>query len=112
MRFTTNQQGSVCVIQIEGAMTSGALQLLIETVRARVVCGQPLLLLDFTEVPSVDSAALELTLEAQDSCLRRGGVVKLTGLIPLVREIFAVTGLERRFEFFDNQLTALGSFAT
>jgi anti-anti-sigma factor len=100
------------VIQIEGAMTSGELEPLGDTLRANAARGRPLLLLDLTAVPSVDSAALELTLEAQDLCRRRGGVVKLTGLIPLVREIFTVTRLERRFEFFDNQLTALGSFAT
>ncbi len=112
MRFTFNQQGSVCVIQIEGAMLVGELQPLSESLRTKSATGQPLLLMDLTAVPALDSAALELTLEAQDSCRRRGGVVKLTGLNPLVQEIFSVTGLARRFECFDNQLTALGSFAT
>jgi anti-anti-sigma factor len=112
MRFNFSQQGAVGVVQIEGVMISGELESLTETLRKNSAHGQPRLLLDFSAVSAMDSAALELTLETQETCRRRGGVVKLTGLNPLIREIFTVTGLDRRFEFFDSQLKALGSFTT
>ena len=111
MRFNINQQGSVSVIAIEGAMIASDLKTLSEVVHARLQKGQPQLLVDLVAVPAIDSAALELLMDAQETCRKRGGVLKLTGLNPLCREIFAVTQLERRFELFDSQLTALGSFA-
>lgn len=112
MRFTLSQQGSVTVIQLEGAMLSSDLNSLAETILARTAHGQPRILVDLSAVPTVDSASLELILTTQETCRSRGGILKLTGLNPLCREIFTVTLLERRFEFFDNQMTALGSFAT
>ena len=93
-------------------MTTFELKPLADALKGKVEVGQPKLLMDLVAVPTVDSATLEMLIETQETCRRRGGVLKLTGLNPLCREVLAVTGLERRFEFFDNQLTALGSFAT
>ena len=112
MRFSFSQQGAVNVVQIEGAMTTAELKPLTDALQSKVERGQPKMLMDLVAVPTVDSATLEMLVETQESCRRRGGVLKLTGLNPLCREVLSVTGLERRFEFFDNQLTALGSFAT
>ena len=100
------------MVQVEGAMTTAELKPLADALKGKVELGQPKLLMDLVAVPTVDSATLEMLIETQETCRRRGGVLKLTGLNPLCREVLAVTGLERRFEFFDNQLTALGSFAT
>lgn len=112
MRFSFSKQGAVNVVQVEGAMTTVELKPLADALKGKVEVGQPKLLMDLVAVPTVDSATLEMLIETQETCQRRGGVLKLTGLNPLCREVLAVTGLERRFEFFDNQLTALGSFAT
>lgn len=112
MRFSFSKQGAVNVVQVEGAMTTAELKPLADALKGKVELGQPKLLMDLVAVPTVDSATLEMLIETQETCRLRGGVLKLTGLNPLCREVLAVTGLERRFEFFDNQLTALGSFAT
>lgn len=111
MRHTSNQQGAVTVFQVEGAMVRSALSGLADSLRVRSSTGQPRLLLDLTAVSTMDSATLEMLSELQENCRKRGGVLKLTGLNPLCLEIMKVTGLHRRFEIFDNQLTALGSFA-
>lgn len=92
-------------------MVRSALSGLAESLRTRASSGQPKLLLDLTAVSTMDSATLEMLSELQENCRKRGGVMKLTGLNPLCVEILKVTGLHRRFEIFDNQLTALGSFA-
>ena len=112
MRFSFSQQGTINVILVEGAMTTAELTPLSDALQSTADRGQPKLLMDLVGVPTVDSATLEMLVETQETCRRRGGVLKLTGLNPLCREVLAVTGLERRFEFFDNQLPALGSFAT
>ncbi|MFO0978963.1 MAG: STAS domain-containing protein [Planctomycetaceae bacterium] len=111
MRHTSNQQGAVTVFHVEGAMVRSALSGLADSLRVRSSSGQPRLLLDLTAVSTMDSATLEMLSELQENCRKRGGVLKLTGLNPLCLEIMKVTGLHRRFEIFDNQLTALGSFA-
>ncbi len=111
MRAEILQQGTVSVIRLDGLMTVDDLESTSETLLARSRTGQPRMLIDMSGVPLMDSAAMELLLDLQDGCSQRGGVVKLVGLSVLCREVMEVTGLLRQFELFDNQITALGSFA-
>ena len=85
---------------------------LAESIQQAAAEGRSSVLFDLTSVPAVDSAALELMLDTQDACRRRGGVARLTGVQPLVAEVLAITELDRNFESFPNQLDALGSFST
>ena len=73
MRFTLSQQGSVAVIQVEGAMIASDLNPLAETIHANAAKGQPRILVDLSAVPSVDSASLELMLTTQETTSRNGG---------------------------------------
>lgn len=76
-----------------------------------VASGQPKVVLDLSGVPLIDGAGLELLLEMQECCLERGGLLKLAGPSPLCRDILRATGVDRRFEIFENALAAAGSYA-
>ncbi|MCA9036536.1 MAG: STAS domain-containing protein [Planctomycetaceae bacterium] len=112
MRCDIVQQGAVIVARIDGIMTLENLDTAHQHLLARAQKRQPRMLLDLTGVPLIDSSALELMVELQAACNRRGGGVKLVGLNVLCEEILQITGLLSQFEVFDNQITAMGSFAT
>lgn len=105
------RHGSVSVLQPDGMLTADTVAELSEVLARGLTGGQPRVLIDLARVPLLDSATLEVLLERQESCTACGGVIKLCGATPLCREILHVTGAGCRFELFDNQMTALGSFA-
>ena len=54
--------------------------------------------LDLTEVPFVDSAALEYLLDLQERLAERLGQIKLVGLDANVAKVLEITRLENAFE--------------
>ena len=60
---------------------------------------------------SMDSAALEVLLDVQESFDRHGGTLKLAAAGALCRDILRATGVSSRFEMFDDVNSAVGSFA-
>jgi anti-anti-sigma factor len=111
MSIDVIRHGSVFVLQPEGILNAESLEEFATELANQTENGQPRLLLDLSRVPLLDSVALELLIDQQLNCTNRGGVMKLCGVSPLCHEILTVTGLCGRFEVFDNQMTALGSFA-
>jgi len=73
--------------------------------------GQPRIVLDLEFVPLMDSSGLELLLDTQDECARRGGTLRLAAPNPLCRDILVATGVADHFEVHEDVLTAVGSFA-
>ena len=72
--------------------------------------GQPYIVLDLEKVPLIDSAGLELLLDAKEDFERLGGTLKLAASNPLCDEILSVTGVGRSFEIFPEATSAVGSF--
>ncbi|MDG2128377.1 MAG: STAS domain-containing protein [Fuerstiella sp.] len=71
--------------------------------------GQPQLVLDFQQIPLIDSAGLELLLDIRESCVRRGGQFQLAALNTLCLDILQVTGIASQFELYDDSVAAAGS---
>ncbi len=55
-------------------------------------------LVDFTRVPLIDSAALEVLLDACRRLLRLGGGLRARNLNQLLREVFRITGVDRAID--------------
>jgi anti-sigma B factor antagonist len=72
--------------------------------------GQPMAVFDLENVSLIDSAGLEMLLDAQEEFAWRGGALKLAAPTPLCRDILHLTGLDRRFEVYENTRSAVGSF--
>jgi anti-anti-sigma factor len=65
---------------------------------------------DASEIPYVDSAGLE-ALAALGSALEEGGrALRLCGVTETVREVLDLTGLDGRFELFEDATAAVRSF--
>lgn len=70
------------------------------------------LLLDLSELSFIDSSGLSTLVAGYKAAVEAGGSLKLACLVPQVREVFALTHLDRVFETFPDVATALASFAT
>lgn len=110
MRVEHQHVGTVDVYTPHGALVDedghDFCEKLVEAVRA----SNPRVIVAMQEVPYVDSAALEKMLEAADELSERALALKLVNVTQTCREIFEVTGLSRRFRFFQDVQDGVRSF--
>jgi anti-sigma B factor antagonist len=96
----SERQGSLATVQIlavKGAITfasSPAFQNAITAAKA------PRLIIDLTEVPSVDSMAVGTLVRAYVSCQKAGRKLVLVGLNHRVKNILQITGVDPLFETY------------
>jgi anti-sigma B factor antagonist len=68
------------------------------------------LLLNFSSVEFLSSAALGKLITLDRKMKARGGVLKLTNIRPEIYEVFAITKLNRLFDIKDDEADALAAF--
>ncbi len=108
--FQETQQGAVTVVRGDGPLTSEHVQ---EAMAALDKCfdgGVPMAVLDLERVPLLDSAGLELLLNAVEKFDQHGGALKIGGAKRLCLEALAVTGVADRLEVYDKVTDAVRSF--
>ncbi|QDU54775.1 STAS domain-containing protein [Aeoliella mucimassa] len=104
-------QGAVDVLCLEGTLNAEQAAELATTIEPVAAAGAPMVVLDLTNVQLVDSAGLESLLDCCDLINHVGGSIKLASPSPLVADVLRLTGVEKRFEIFDNAKAGVGSFA-
>jgi anti-sigma B factor antagonist len=70
----------------------------------------PKLLLDFTTVDHLSSAALGMLINANNKVKERNGQLRLTNIKPQIMEVFVITKLNKLFKILPNRAEALTSF--
>jgi anti-sigma B factor antagonist len=68
------------------------------------------LLLDFSTVDFLSSAALGKLITLDKKVKARGGVLKLSNIRPEIYEVFTITKLNRLFDIKDDEAEALAAF--
>ena len=68
------------------------------------------LLLDFTNVEFLSSAALGKLITLDKKVKLHGGRLKLSGIRPQIYEVFAITKLNKLFDIKDDEADALAAF--
>lgn len=71
----------------------------------------PKLLLDFTQVDHLSSAALGMLINANNRIRLRSGQLRLACIRPQILEVFAITKLNKLFKILPTRQEALASFA-
>ena len=66
--------------------------------------------LEFSQVPFMDSRGLETLLDLADRQQESGLTTKVAGVPELCREIFELTGVSQRLDLFDSAESAVRSF--
>jgi anti-sigma B factor antagonist len=70
----------------------------------------PKLLLDFSTVDHLSSAALGMLINANNSIKQRNGQLRLTNIKPQIYEVFVITKLNKLFRILPSREEALASF--
>lgn len=108
--FEFESQGAVEVVTPQVALNHENVEQLSAAFNDKSFAGQPMVVLDLSHVPLVDSAGLELLIDIQQQLRDSAGFLKLAGLTQLCADIFRVTGLTERFETYDDTKAAVRSF--
>ena len=109
--FQVSKQGAVDVVSGDEPLISEYLEEVAKLIDACQAHGQPRVVFDLKSVPLIDSAGLEMLLDASDQCVQRGGLLQLAAPNQLCRDILRVTDADSHFMLFDDVLSAVGSFA-
>lgn len=71
---------------------------------------RPKLLIDFSHVEYLSSAALRMLIGLNTQVKRQNGQLRLTGIRPQIMEVFTITNLNRVFRILNSRADAIGSF--
>jgi len=112
MTISERSSGSVCILDVEGAITlgPGGAELLTDKVRSLLQQGKKQLLINLAGVPYMDSTGLGAMVHAYATATRQGGSVKLLNSTKKLYDLLVITKLSTVFETFDNEPAALASF--
>ena len=66
---------------------------------------------NFSKVPMVDSSGIGSLIRCHSALVAGGGKLKLVAVNDVVRQAFKTTRLDRVFEFYNDDSTALASFS-
>ena len=103
MQITAESYGQAVILNCKGELTADSLEAFKRAVEHQLAEAQVRdLVLNFEEVPFLDSAALEYLLDLQAALASRLGQVKLARLDEDLRKIMEITHLESAFERYDD----------
>jgi len=112
VKLTTRQVGDVSVVDVAGRITIGeGSSSLRDTIRELLTKGNKKVLLNLGEVSYIDSSGIGELVSAFTSVTNGGGQLKLLNLTKKVTDLLQITKLYTVFEIFDNEATAVRSFA-
>ena len=92
------------VLSLHGPLTMENVPQFLNAVRRE---DAPTMILDFADVPYMDSSGLGSLISAYTSCHKAGRRVALTGVGPRVMKVFEITKVEPLFLMFDSVDDAL-----
>jgi anti-anti-sigma factor len=105
------QQGCVDVIQLDEKLTLQELPQVRALLESAINERLPQIVADLRRVRVIDSAGLELLFDAQQSCLQRGGTIRLASAGGLVLDVLRITGMNQEFTQYPDVVAAAGAFA-
>jgi len=112
VKLTTRQVGDVTVIDAAGRITLGeAASSFRDEVRDLAAKGEKKLLLNLSEVSYIDSSGIGEMVSSFTTVTNHGGQLKLLGLNKRVKDLLQITKLYTVFEVFDDEASAVRSFA-
>lgn len=112
IQVTTRQVGDVSVIDVTGRITLGeGASALRESIRNLVAKGNKKILLNLSDVSYIDSSGIGELVSGFTTVTNQGGVLRLLGLTKRVKDLLQITKLYTVFEVYDDETSAVRSFA-
>ena len=110
MKIERQTVGTVDVLTPCGALVDQDGQHFTEVLLERVKLPNPRVVVCMSDVPYMDSTAVEGLLDATDAPGTRTAGLKLAGVTQACREIMELTGVSRHFGFFKTVQDAVKAF--
>ena len=111
MQIEQRAVGSVMILDLKGKITLGeGDEALKDKINSLILQGHKKMLLNFGDVPYIDSAGLGEIVRTYTTVSRQGGQLKLVNLTKRITDLLSITKLLTVFETFDNEAEALKSF--
>jgi anti-sigma B factor antagonist len=108
MAITVRRHGDTTIIDLDGRLALGGP---VDEFRARwseeLAAGNKNLILNLSTVTMVDSSGIGTMIRCHSAVTAAGGKLKVIGANGTVRKAFAVTRLDKVFEFHDSEASAL-----
>jgi anti-sigma B factor antagonist len=112
VKLTTHQTGEVIVVVVSGKLTMGEGASTLRTkIRELVASGSRRIVLNMADVTYMDSSGIGELVAAYTTVTTAGGELKLLNLAKRVHELLNITKLYTIFETFEDEASAVISFA-
>ncbi len=111
MKIGKREKGGVTILDLKGKILMGnGIEELREAINTAVKEENTKLLLNFGEVPYLDSTGLGEVVRSYTTVKNAGGMVKIINLTQKVQDLLSVTKLITVFETFEDEDKAIESF--
>ena len=111
MKIEKRKKGAVTILDLKGKILFGdGIDELREAINNSIKADEKSLLLNFAEVPYLDSTGLGEVVRSYSTMRSKGGAVKIVNLTHKVKDLLAVTKLITVFETYENEEDAVKSF--
>jgi anti-sigma B factor antagonist len=112
MKMLVQENDGVIVVVMSGKLTIGeGASALRNKIRELVAAGSRKILLNMADVSYMDSSAIGELVGAHAHVVSAGGEMKLLNLAKHVHDLLVITKLYTVFEVFEDEATAIRSFA-
>jgi len=109
MEIRVRTRGVVDIVDVRGEPSIRNASALRKKVRALIEAGEPLLVLNLSQVAALDSAWLGELVACRERVRKHDGVIKLVAS-RRPRDLLVASGLDRLFEIYRDEEQALDSF--
>lgn len=111
MKIEKRKEGDVVILDLKGKILIGeGIDVLRDSINNTINEQETKVLLNFAEVPYLDSTGLGEVVRSYTSIKKAGGVVKIVNLTNKVKDLLSVTKLITVFDTFEEEDKAIESF--
>lgn len=111
MKIEKRKNGGVLVLDLKGKILIGdGIDVLRDAINSAIKEKEAKILLNFSDVPYLDSTGLGEVVRSYTSVKKEGGNVKIVNLTNKVKDLLSVTKLLTVFETFEDEDKAVGTF--
>lgn len=111
MKIEKRKKGDVLILDLKGKILIGdGIDELRGAINGSIKENESRVLLNFSEVPYLDSTGLGEVVRSYTSIKKEGGSVKIVNLTNKVKDLLSVTKLLTVFETFEDEDKAIASF--
>jgi anti-sigma B factor antagonist len=111
MKLEKRKNGDVMIFDLKGKILIGeGIDELREAINDSIKANEKKLILNFRQVPYLDSTGLGEVVRSYTTLKKEGGMVKIINLTQKVHDLLSVTKLITVFETFEDEDKAVNSF--